>query len=90
MTEYESQHTYWQKDHDAVMKEMQAETAQMEKYPYQIKTQSVVIDTGNKEWFVRWHWCGENFAEGTYRYSGGYFQFQHEQDAIFFALRWSS
>jgi len=90
MTEYESQHAYWQKDHDVVMKEMQAETAQLEKYPHQIKVQSVVIDAGNKEWFVRWHWCGENFTKETYRYGGGYFQFQHEQDAIFFALRWSS
>jgi hypothetical protein len=87
-TEYESQHAYWQKDHDEVMKEMREEAVQMEKYPHQIKVQSVIIDTGNNEWYARWHWCGENFTKETYRYSGGYFQFQHEQDAIFFALRW--
>jgi len=86
---YDSQHAHWQEGHDTVMKEMQAEEAQMEKYPYQIKAPGVVIDTGNKEWWVRWYWCGENFTKGTYRYGGGYFQFRHEQDAIFFALRWS-
>lgn len=87
-TEYESQHAYWQKDHDEVMKEMREEAAQMEKYPHQIMVLGGRIDN-NGEWYERWHWCGENFTRGSYRYRFGYFQFQHEQDAIFFALRWA-
>lgn len=78
-------HAYWQKDHDKVMKEIQKEQELAENYPYVIK----VPNANNKQWYERWHWCGENFTKETYRYSFGYMKFQREEDAIFFALRWA-
>jgi len=86
MTEYESQHSYWQKDHDEIIAEMQVEKAQLEKYLHRIKVSDDALS--DAEWFERWNWCGKNFVKETYRYRFGCFQFEHEQDAVLFILRW--
>jgi hypothetical protein len=82
-TEYEEQHALWQIDDDNIMKEMKAIQELAEKYPYGIK-----VSMDNNYWFERWYWCGEHFECETYCYEYGYFQFKHEEDAVFFALKW--
>ena len=83
--EYADQHAWWQIDHDKVMEEMQKEQELTKKYPYRIE---VPMDNNN-QWFVRWKWCGEHFACETYCWDGGYMKFKREEDAVFFALKWS-
>lgn len=83
--EYDSQHAEWQKEHDKVIDEMRFEQELKEKFPHGIKVPS----DNNKQWFTRWQWCGEHFECETYGYAAGYFYFKQEEDAVFFALKWS-
>lgn len=84
-TEYKNEHDL---SHVAAIYKMKKEQELTEKYPYKVKV-PVVSSNHNGTWFERWHWCGENFTKETYRFWGHHFHFQHEQDAVFFALKWS-
>jgi len=84
--EYQNQHELWQIDHDRVMAEMRMEQEMIEKYPYGIKSP---MDDTNNTWYIRWSWCGEHFECETYGYSSNCFYFKREEDAVFFALKWS-
>ena len=84
--EYTDQHAWWQIDHDKVMEEIQAMQYFKEKYSYGIKSP---INDDNRTWYERWSWCGEHFERETYAYASDYFYFKREEDAIFFALKWS-
>jgi len=84
--EYQDQHAWWQMDHDKVMAEMRMEQEMIEKYPHRIKSP---MNDSNNTWYILWNWCGEHFECETYGYSANCFYFKREEDAVFFALKWT-
>ena len=90
-TEYESQHSYWKRDHDVVM-------AEIEMLNNTDSTWTVIRLLQN-DWpmypVLRWSdcydWCMNTWGRNDeWVYIGpGTFHFKNEQDAVLFALRWA-
>lgn len=88
MTEYESQHRYWKRDHDTVMVEM-------ERLKNTGPTWTVVSVTKNwpgpgPAWGDCYDWCIATWGRNdAWVYMGpGKFHFKNKSDAAMFILKW--
>jgi len=88
MTEYQSQHAAWQKDHDQVM-------AEMDTYR-KIGPTWTVVRLLYDDWprYPRWSdcydWCVNTWGRNNaWVYMGpGTFHFKNKSDAVLFMLKW--
>jgi hypothetical protein len=89
MTEYESQHNYWLRDHDVIM-------AEIEMLNKTDNTWTVIrLLQGKSSLHSRWSdcvsWCLDTWGlndEWVYTNPGA-FTFKNEEDAVLFVLRWA-
>ena len=87
MTEYESQHAAWQKDHNNII-------AEMDTYHEIGPTWTVVSLTNNwpdlPTWGDCYDWCIATWGRNNaWVYMGpGKFHFKHKDDAVLFMLKW--
>ena len=88
MTEYESQHEYWKRDHDRVMAEI--------KMLDDTDSTWTVIRLLQNDWpmYPRWsdcyEWCIDTWGRNkTWVYTNpGTFTFKNKSDAMLFMLKW--
>ena len=92
MTEYESQHAAWQKDHDTVMAEMDAyhkigPAWTVVTIPNDISVSPVTL---NRTWGDCYDWCVATWGRNDeWVYMGpGKFHFKNNGDAAMFILKW--
>jgi hypothetical protein len=96
MTEYESQHIYWKKDHDTVMAEIDAyhkigptwvPTWTVVTIPNDISVSPVAL---NRTWGDCYDWCLATWGRNNACvYMGpGKFHFKNKSDAAMFILKW--
>ena len=87
-TEYESQHSYWKRDHDVVMAEIEIlkktdSTWTVIRLPWSPRS--------IPSWSDWYDWCMNTWGRNDeWVYIGpGTVHFKNEQDAVLFALRWA-
>ena len=89
MTEYESQHNYWLRDHNVIMKEIEMLNKTDDTWTV------IRLLQCNGWWYSRWsdcyEWCLDTwgFNDEWVYINPGAFYFKNEEDAVLFALRWA-
>ena len=86
MTEYESQHAAWQKDHDTVMVEME----RLKNTDPTWTVVSMTTDWPRNPWGDCYDWCIATWGRNNaWVYMGpGKFHFKNKSDAAMFILKW--